>query len=162
MRALHALTAVLATVVTALMMSAGAIAFSPAKVADASEASCAGGANGFIDISDSLTGTNAPVGRNPLNNIDNFGVKLALEFGTVSGAQRGWAHLSGSLVPNDEVWMNWRWISHGIHVQCGPFKAAGKISKTSAAKATNSATDYNFQACALLVGDPNAHCTDWW
>src|SRR6266516_6314372 len=127
--------AIVATMAAALLVSAGLVAANPAHPAFATTAQCSGGANGFVDISDSLTGTNASTSNNPMNNIDGFGVNAALQFGTVAGAQRGWAHLWGATIPGDQVWMNWSEDGgHTVHIQCGPWTVASDgMSKTSAA-----------------------------
>ena len=118
-----------------------------------SAAECVHGANGFIDISDSLSGT---VRRSvPLRS----GVRITLESGTVAGAERGWAKLSGSTAPGDRVWMDWTRNGGATWLQCGPFSVSRRNqSITSAAKVTSPSSQYMFRAC----GDRPLRCTGWW
>jgi hypothetical protein len=120
---------------------------------------CEGGRNGFVDIRDDLSGTVARTLHLGSN------VTVTLEYGTVAGAQRGWAKISGSTSPGDQVWMDWTLDGgHSVHVKCGPFSvdAAGH-SKTSAAQTTSSDPKWRFRACgkrpALGI---DSQCTDWW
>jgi hypothetical protein len=149
----------------AVLTIAGTLGVSQA--ASATAADCSGGAHGFIDISDSLTGTRAPAGNNPrvLFGTAASGVLVRLEYGTVAGATRGWAHLyptgTQRLLNEDMVWMDWTVTNGASWLQCGPFLANGKQSKTSAAKETYDNPAYRFRACAKLVGGQMG-CTEWW
>jgi hypothetical protein len=117
---------------------------------------CENGANGFIDISDTLSGT---IQRSVAL---EFGLTVTLQSGTVSGAQRGWAKISGPTIANDLVWMDWTQNSGSTWLQCGPFSVDGtNLTKTSAAKTTSSLASYQFRACGRPVGG-NSHCTSWW
>jgi len=158
---------IVATIAAALLVSAGMVAASPAHPALATAAQCSGGANGFVDISDSLTGTNASVSGNPMTHLDGLNVNAALQFGTVAGAQRGWAHIWGSTINGDQVWMDWSEDGGStVHVRCGPWVVGSTgMSKTSAAKATSSSNLRRFRACARLMfaaGLGPTHCTGWW
>jgi hypothetical protein len=119
---------------------------------------CEGGANGFVDISDSLSGTvQRSVGL-------GAGVTVTLQSGTVAGAQRGWAKISGATISGDQVRMDWT-VDGGAHVkvQCGPFTVSGtNKTKTSAAKITSSSSTYQFRACGRLAGVSAFTCTGWW
>lgn len=149
---------------SAAVVSGGCMTGEPEPAADktgeaASElaSDCEAGANGFIDISDGLSGTvrrSADLG---------FNVLLTLESGSVSGATRGWAKISGATISGDQVWMDWT-VDGGAHVkvQCGPFTVGGTgMSKTSAAKVTSSSPTYQFRACGHLAGFSST-CTSWW
>lgn len=138
-------------------MLAGTAALTGAGPASATAAQCSGGANGFIDISDSASGTNAV---SPINM--GYGVTLSLQYGTVSGAQRGWAKINGALATQDQVWMNYSTNGGAsVAIQCGPFTAGTKTSKTTAAKRTSSSSSIRFQACARGYLLPQ-RCTPWW
>lgn len=117
---------------------------------------CENGANGFIDISDSLSGT---VQRSVAL---DFGLTATLQSGTVSGLQRGWAKISGPTIAGDLVWMDWTQNSGSTWLQCGPFSVDGtNLTKTSAAKTTSSLASFQFRACGRAVGG-TSHCTSWW
>lgn len=133
----------------------------PASPAQATAAQCEGGANGFIDISDSLRGTQ--VYAVDLGN----SVTVRLYYGTVSGAQRGWAMIDGATWSGDRVWMDWttNWNSSGnfTWLQCGPFSVGSNgTTKTSAAKTTSSSSTYRFRACGRLVTGSTSKCGAWW
>jgi len=119
---------------------------------------CEFGANGFIDISDSRSGTvqrSASLG---------FGVTISVQSGTVSGLQRGWAKISGDTIVDDQIRMDWT-IDAGAHIKvlCGPFSVGGlSQSKTSAAKTTSSSSSWQFRACGRLAGVTPYTCTSWW
>lgn len=127
------------------------------EAAQSSSGDCEGGANGFIDISDSLSGT---VQRS----VDmGFGVTVTLQSGTVAGAQRGWAKISGSTLAGDLVWMDWTQNSWLNWVQCGPFAVGSDgHTKTSAAQRTNSSNAWQFRACGNLAGIGVSKCTSPW
>jgi Protein kinase domain/Bacterial Ig-like domain (group 2) len=129
----------------------------PASSVPANAAACVNGANGFIDIPDTLSGT---VQRSvPLSP----GVTVTLESGTVSGAVRGWAKIGGGTAAGDRVWMDWTTNAGASWLQCGPFAVdrAGQ-SKTSAAKETNPSPRYQLRACGQLAGNQPIRCTSWW
>jgi hypothetical protein len=129
-----------------------------AGTANASEADCAGGANGFVDIPDNLNSDFAPRWMYVGAEI------LYLYIGNVDGAQRGWALLGSngaSLQSTDQVWMDWTQDNGRTWLQCGPFGPTGyEWSITSAAKATSPTPGYRFRAGANIDGI--AHVTDWY
>jgi hypothetical protein len=129
----------------------------PVASAAANAAACTNGANGFTDISDTLSGTvQRTVSLSP-------GVTVTLESGPVSGATRGWAKISGGTGVGDRVWMDWTTNGGASWLQCGPFTvgSAGH-SKTSAARQTNPSAGYQFRACGQLAGNQPIKCTTWW
>jgi hypothetical protein len=135
----------------ATMMLAGLAAVAVPGSASATAADCAGGANGFVDIPDTLGGTDVEDVR-----IGNHW--LYLNFGTVSGATRGWALLfEGSYEPlqtNASVWLDWSQDGGKSWIQCGPFfNSKGKTSITSAAKKTSSSPYWIFRAGAMVNGE---------
>lgn len=117
---------------------------------------CERGANGFVDISDRLSGT---VRRNVEA---DRSLTITLQTATIAGAQRGFAKISGPTLRGDMVWMNWSLDGgHTTRVQCGPFAVDGtNLTKTSAAKITNPSSLYVFQACGAARGSRTA-CTSW-
>jgi hypothetical protein len=120
-------------------------------------AACEHGAHGFIDIPDTQSGTvQRTVALSP-------GVTVTLQSGTISGATRGWAKISGGTSAGDRVWMDWTTDGGTSWLQCGPFTvgSAGH-TKTSAAKQTSSAASYQFRACGQLAGNQPIKCTSWW
>jgi hypothetical protein len=122
-----------------------------------SSGDCEGGANGFIDISDSLSGT---VQRSV--NM-GFGVTVTLQSGTVAGAQRGWAKIGGSTLSGDLVWMDFTKNNWASWIQCGPFAVGSdNHTKTSAAQRTSSSTAWQFRACGNLAGIGDSICTSPW
>ena len=128
-----------------------------ASAAQASAADCERGANGFVDISDSRSGT---VQRT----VDlTHGTKVELHSGVVNGVASGWAKISGNTVSSDRVWMDWTRDGGSTWLQCGPFEVGNLTTKTSASKATSSSSSYRFRACgdSRVVG-VTARCTSWW
>lgn len=110
-------------------------------------ADCENGANGFIDISDSLTGTQQ-------RTVGVGTATVTLQSGTISGAERGWAKISGGTNTHYSVWMDWT-VDGGntIKVRCGPFAVGGtNQTKTSAAKNTSKSSTWQFRACGLVTG----------
>jgi hypothetical protein len=145
-------------IVTTFALGLGLAIAGPATTASASAAACEGGANGFIDISDDLSGN---VARSLYL---GAGVTITLQYGNVAGAQRGWAKISGSTLNGDLVWMDWTTNGGASWLQCGPFVVdrGNGTSKTSAAKRTSSSTSYKFRACGKLLGGSTTKCTTWW
>jgi hypothetical protein len=121
---------------------------------------CENGANGFIDISDSLSGH---VERSsPLDSNARGGLEVTLQSGIVAGTRRGWAKITGPTTPGDQVWMDWTRNSGSTWLRCGPFTVGNpNMTKTSAAKRTSSLTSYQFRACGWAIGG-SPHCTTWW
>jgi hypothetical protein len=122
----------------------------------ATAADCEGGANGFVDISDSRRGT-AVYTRNL-----GGGTRTILYYGNVGGVQRGWAMIDGDTIPGDLVWMDWT-KDNGAHwIQCGPFSVAAIAgTKTSAAQRTSSDVRWRFRACGRAIGFGSV-CGPWW
>ncbi|MEW2569238.1 hypothetical protein [Streptomyces sp. NPDC047070] len=154
-RAWHSLAASAA----ALSLGFGLSVVGPAASAHATAADCSGGAAGFIDISDDRSGT-------VVRSRDmGAGRTVTLEYGTIAGAQRGWAKISGTTVNNDLVWMDWTTNGGSSWLQCGPFAVdrGPGTSKTSAAKNTMDVSGYQFRACGYLKNAGQTKCTSpWW
>ncbi|WP_035844596.1 hypothetical protein [Kitasatospora azatica] len=136
----------------ALALGAGLLIAVPAGPAAASAADCAGGANGFHDISDTASGT---VQRSAFHQGDTITVQ--------SAGGSGFAKLEGQTRGGESVWMDWTRDGGHTWLQCGPFGVdhGDNSSKTSAAKPTSSDPNYRFRACALTL-DQAITCTDWW
>jgi len=148
----------LAATTAALSLGFGLSIAGPATSAHATAADCEGGRNGFIDISDDLSGS-------VVRSVDmGAGRSVTLQHGNVSGAQRGWAKISGTTVNGDLVWMDWTTDNGSSWLQCGPFAVnrGPGTSKTSAAKTTSSVASYRFRACGYLRNAGQTKCTSWW
>jgi hypothetical protein len=126
--------------------------------ASASASDCAGGANGFVDISDGLSGLT-------VDEVETReGHFLDLEYGKVNGVTRGWALIYESITEylptSASVWMDWSQDSGRTWLQCGPFyNSKGKKSITSAAKQTSSSSAWVFRAGAMVNG--KMYLTQW-
>jgi hypothetical protein len=133
--------------VLAAAVAAVAAVVVPTGTASASAADCAGGANGFVDISDWGADDYRPVGPELLW---SDGTRVNLFFGTFGGRTRGYAELWNGTwdVPvTGTVWMDWSRDGGRTWLQCGPFgNPANKASITSAAQLTNSSTSWVFRA----------------
>ena len=130
------------------------------KPVTAFPADCEGGANGFRDIPDDLMGQ--LVGAEWAIHL-GADVDISLRHGTVAGAQRGWALISGATIPGDQVRMDWTQDGGKTWIQCGPFTVkADNHTYTSAAQSTNSSSLWQFRACGALDGDTVSSCTPWW
>jgi hypothetical protein len=124
-------------------------------IANASQADCVNGANGFIDISDNANGlyeVGAPIGAN--------GEIVDIEASLIRGTERGWAHLTGA-VPGDQMWMDWTRDNGHSWIQCGPFYATQNgQSLTSAAQRTDPSPNWRFRA-GMNVGG-TVLVSAWW
>ncbi|MFE7973925.1 hypothetical protein [Streptomyces shenzhenensis] len=148
----------LAATATALTLGSGLSIAGPATWASAAAADCQGGRNGFVDISDDASGT-------VVRSVDmGAGRSVTLHYGSVTGAQRGWAKISGTTVNGDLVWMDWTTDNGSTWLQCGPFAVdrGPGTSKTSAAKTTSTSANYRFRACGYLKNAGQTKCTSWW
>ncbi|WP_329571401.1 hypothetical protein [Kitasatospora sp. NBC_01266] len=141
-----------AAVAAALALGAGLLIAAPAGPAAASASDCAGGANGFVDISDNASGT---VQRS----ISHEGDTITLQ----STGGVGFAKMQGATRSGESIWMDWTRDGGHTWLQCGPFGIdhGDNSSKTSAGKATSSDPNYRFRACGQTL-DQAISCTDWW
>ncbi|MBP2579564.1 hypothetical protein J3A78_000042 [Streptomyces sp. PvR006] len=146
-----------ATVVAGVLVTAGVTVFGVSGPAQASPADCEGGANGFVDIPDNLSGT---VGT---QRTIGGGTRISIQYATLGGVQRGWAKIDGWTLPGDKVWMDWTTNGGSSWLQCGPFVVGAQDTpKTSAAKNTTSSSAWKFRACAALAPAGPPLCTNWW
>jgi hypothetical protein len=151
----------LAAVGAATLITGAATFVAPSRAVAAPE-HCERGANGFVDIPDTLTGT--VVRHHDLYGGPPGGVRVELHRATIGGVGRGWAKITGfSTGPGDQVWMDWTQNGGAGWLQCGPFTitAVGQ-TKTSAAQRTNPSTQWLFRACGKLSWWTWAECTTWW
>jgi hypothetical protein len=145
-----------ATALGAAVVSFGALLL--AGPANASQAECVGGANGFRDISDSASGI-----KHVWKQDDSRTVEINIQtivLGT-EGRSRGFAKIQGETRPDDLIWMDWT-RDNGQHwIQCGPFKiTANNQTKTSAAQSTSNDDAWRFRAGGRIRG--KLYLTDWW
>jgi hypothetical protein len=143
---------------TALVIGVLTLILHPAP-ASAAPADCERGANGFIDIPNTLVGTQ--VGQPAPNQW--AGRKITQEYTRRGGGRYGFARISGgSPHPTDSVWMD---VSHDggatVWIQCGPFAASQLSSVTSAAYPTSSSSQRKFRACGKVYV-LRVECTPWW
>jgi len=151
-RAAVAATAVLAGLVT-VAASAPAAGAAPAR----SRADCEHGANGFIDIPDTLSGTQVGAPAE-----EWAGTKITLEYARRGGGTYGFARLSGgSPWPTDSVWMDVSNDGGSNWIQCGPFAGFPNNPVTSAAYPTSSSSLRKFRACGKVYVLA-VRCTPWW
>jgi hypothetical protein len=134
----------------ATAVAMGSMVAITAGTASATAAQCAHGANGFVDISNSLSGDIVAVDDPDLGFV-------RLETGTVGGVKRGWAMVdiggTSPLTTADSVWMDWSQDGGRTWLQCGPFNAQnGMRTITSAAKATNPSPNWVFRAGGFVAG----------
>ncbi len=139
-----------------MILTASFALAAPASAAPETAAECEGGANGFVDIPDNLTGeiVRGPIRIGP--------IVVELHKGYVQGL-RGWARVRDSTAAGDMVWMDWTTNGGASWTQCGPFfvQHAGQV-KTSAAQRTSSSPSWKFRACGYVTTTTAVRCTDWW
>ncbi|REE95040.1 hypothetical protein [Thermomonospora umbrina] len=130
----------------------------PGPITPASAADCENGANGFVDIPDTLSGT---VRRTVHLNTET---RVELQSGTIGGVTRGWGKILGHTLYGDMVWMDWTRDGGSTWIQCGPFAVGGLgQTKTTAAQRTSSSTTWRFRACGMFREFPSSlKCTTWW
>jgi hypothetical protein len=121
-------------------------------------AGCESGANGFVDIPDTLRGDVA----NQVDVGSSGAARVILYFGNVSGDERGWAMLEGATREGDTVWMDWTQNGGDDWLRCGPFEVTEDgATRTTPAQRTSNSSDWQFRACAQTEGvDPV--CGAWW
>lgn len=145
-----------AAVATAIVASAVGVA-GASTPAQAAPEHCQGGANEFVDIPDSMTGTlrrSLYLGQ---------GVNVELHSAVIAGVTRGFARIAGETRSRDRVWMDWQYPNSGDGwLQCGPFQVTrSDQTLTTAAQKTYPHPRWRFRACGNLNGQPHA-CTAWW
>jgi hypothetical protein len=141
---------------TALVIGLLTLVVNPAP-AGATPAQCERGANGFIDIPNTLVGTQ--VGQPAA---EWAGRKITLEYTRRGGGTYGFARISGGTpYPTDSVWMDVSNDGGANWIQCGPFDASRLTSVTSAAYPTSSSSQRKFRACGKVYV-LRVLCTPWW
>ncbi|MFJ6088024.1 hypothetical protein ACIQI8_42350 [Streptomyces sp. NPDC092369] len=158
----------------ALVLGAGLVAGSSAA-AQAAPSDCTGGAQGFTDIPDSLSGRGVG-GAGAV--IADFGgrpwavASYAMQAGNVGGREMGW----GVLTTSSSVWgpsaIGWVWMdvtndpNKRSWIQCGPFTTTASGARlTTAAYPTSSSSSRAFRVCAQITSASPVSgitCTPWW
>ena len=159
---------------TALVLGAGLMAGS-SGTAQAAPSDCTGGAAGFTDIPDSLSGRGV-AGAGALSidfpaNVPYAVASYAMQTGNVGGREMGWGVLSTSSSiwgPGavGSVWMDVTNDGKNSWIQCGPFSvSSGGARITTAAYPTSSSASRAFRVCAQVttpVHHSGITCTPWW
>jgi hypothetical protein len=119
---------------------------------------CESGANGFVDIPDTLRG-------NVAYEIDvgtPGSARAILYHDFIDGQQRGWAMLDGATREGDMVWMDWTQNGGDDWLRCGPFAVAQEgATRTTPAQRTANSSDWQFRACGQTEGAEPV-CGAWW
>ncbi|MFI6340526.1 hypothetical protein [Streptomyces sp. NPDC050535] len=157
----------------ALVLGAGLVAGS-SGAAQAAASDCTGGAKGFTDIPDSLSGR-AVAGAGAVTvdfpaNVPYAVASYAMQTGNVGGREMGWGVLSTSSSlwgagAVGRVWMDVTNDGTNSWIQCGPFDARGGARITTAAYPTSSSASRAFRVCAQVVTPSPIgaiNCTPWW
>jgi hypothetical protein len=125
---------------------------------DAGESGCESGANGFVDIPDTLRG-------NVAYEIDvgaPGSARAILYHDFIDGQQRGWAMLDGATRDGDMVWMDWTQNGGDDWLRCGPFAVdEDGATRTTPAQRTANSSDWQFRACGQTEGAEPV-CGAWW
>jgi hypothetical protein len=161
------------TVTAMIVMGTGLILGAPGT-AQAAASDCTGGANGFTDIPDSLSGRAVGGGGGLVasdsrgNSIGSYGMQA----GYVNGREMGWGYLqtSGSWIYETVgyVWMDVTNNGGSSWIQCGPFQTFEHNKRlTTAAYPTSSSSSRAFRVCAEVKlvashGTSGIQCTPWW
>ncbi|MER6678064.1 hypothetical protein [Streptomyces sp. NPDC000983] len=154
----------------AFMLGAGLLAGS-SGVAQAAASDCTGGANGFTDIPDSLSGQGVAGAGALVISSPHAVASWAMQAGNVGGRQAGWGVLStggaGNWGPGAGalVWMNVTNDNHRSTIVCGPFEVKSAGTRiTTPAYPTSSSSSRAFQVCAVLYGpgESTDTCSPWW
>ncbi|WP_105971929.1 hypothetical protein [Streptomyces geranii] len=155
----------------ALVLGAGLLAGS-SGAAQAAASDCTGGAAGFTDIPDSLSGRGvAGAGALVIGN-PHAVASYAMQTGNVGGVQAGWGVLStggrdhwGPGV-RASVWMDVTNNDKVDWIQCGPFEVRSFGTRiTTPAYPTSSSSSRAFRVCAMLFSPGETDgitCTPWW
>jgi hypothetical protein len=158
---------------TALMLGAGLVAGSTGT-AQAAASDCAGGAKGFTDIPDSLSGRGV-AGAGAV--IAEFGGKpwavasYGMHTGNVGGRAMGWGVLSTSSSlrgpsATGMVWMDVTNDNKKSWIQCGPFTTSASGARiTTPAYPTSNSASRAFRVCAQVTSaspQSGITCTPWW
>ncbi|MFJ4467160.1 hypothetical protein ACIP2X_06490 [Streptomyces sp. NPDC089424] len=168
---MHGMRRILSVGTTAFVLGAGLLAGS-SGAAQAAPSDCTGGANGFTDIPDSLSGQGvAGAGALVISN-PHAVASWAMQAGNVGGRQMGWGVLStggaGDWGPGvrASVWMYVTNNNHASSITCGPFEVRSAGTRiTTPAYPTSSSSSRAFQVCAILYSPAEATdavCTPWW
>lgn len=157
----------------ALVLGAGLVV-GTSGVAEAAASDCTGGAQGFTDIPDSLSGRGV-AGAGAV--VADFGgrpwavASYAMQAGNVGGREMGWGVLSTSSSTWGAgaiglVWMDVTNDGKNSWIQCGPFRTTASGARiTTAAYPTSSSSSRAFRVCAQITSASpisGITCTPWW
>ncbi|MFE6488949.1 hypothetical protein [Streptomyces sp. NPDC057757] len=157
----------------ALVLGAGLMAGS-SGTAQAAASDCAGGAKGFTDIPDSLSGRGV-AGAGAV--IANFGgtpwavASYEMHTGNVGGTPMGWGVLSTSSSTWGPSAIGWVWMDVTNDgkiswIQCGPFTTSASGARiTTPAYPTSNSASRAFRVCAQVTSVSPVSgitCTPWW
>jgi hypothetical protein len=156
----------------ATLLGAG-LAAGSTGTAQAAASDCEGGANGFTDIPNSLSGRGVAGGGGLTvrNSAGQYSVaSFGMQAGYVAGREMGWGYLQTSSTwaagTTGSVWMDVTNNSGSSWIQCGPFWTSSSNTRlTTAAYPTSSSSSRQFRVCAhLMLGsaDGGITCTNWW
>ncbi|MFF3489181.1 hypothetical protein ACFYXC_38965 [Streptomyces sp. NPDC002701] len=168
---MHSIRRIFSMGAAALVLGAGLIAGS-SGTAQAAPSDCTGGANGFTDIPDSLSGQGvAGAGAVVIDN-PHAVASYAMQAGNVGGTQMAWGVLTtgsnGDWGPTARglVWMDVTNNGGASWIQCGPFTTFSAGARlTTAAYPTSSSASRAFRVCAQVTSlgtNSNIACTPWW
>ncbi|MFE9682038.1 hypothetical protein [Streptomyces sp. NPDC006285] len=168
---MHSIRRILSVGTAAFVLGAGLLAGS-SGAAQAAASECTGGANGFTDIPDSLSGQGvAGAGALVISN-PHAVASWAMQAGNVGGRQMGWGVLStggaGDWGPGARaaVWMYVTDDNKESVITCGPFEVRSAGTRiTTPAYPTSGSASRAFQVCAVLYGPGEtngATCSPWW
>ncbi|WP_217212589.1 hypothetical protein [Streptomyces sp. AC550_RSS872] len=170
---MHSIRRIFSVGAAALMLGAGLVVGS-SGAAQAEPSDCTGGANGFTDIPDSLSGRGV-AGAGAV--IADFGgrpwavASYGMHTGTVGGRQMGWGVLSTSSSTWGAgaigvVWMDVTNDGKNSWIQCGPFTTTASGARiTTPAYPTSNSASRAFRVCAQVTSaspQSGITCTPWW
>jgi len=168
---MHGIRRIFSVGTAAFVLGAGLLAGS-SGAAQAAASDCTGGAAGFTDIPDSLSGRGvAGAGALVIGN-PHAVASWAMQTGNVGGRQMGWGVLSTGGADDwgpgvrAGVWMDVTNDDKVSWIQCGPFevRSAG-VRITTPAYPTSSSASRAFRVCAVLFSPAETDgitCSPWW
>ncbi|GKQ38453.1 hypothetical protein [Streptomyces sp. A012304] len=168
---MHSIRQIFSVGLAAFVLGAGLLAGS-SGTAQAAASDCTGGANGFTDIPDSLSGRGVAGAGALLISNPHAVASWAMQSGNVGGRQMGWGVLSTGGPSNwgpgvrAIVWMYVTNDNKASVITCGPFEVRSAGTRiTTPAYPTSSSPSRAFQVCAVLYGPGENYdtgCSSWW
>lgn len=169
---MHSIRRIFSMGAAALVLGAGLIAGS-SGTAQAAPSDCVGGAKGFTDIPDSLSGRGVGgAGTVIAGQSTPFAIaSYEMHTGNVGGTSMGW----GVLTTSSSTWVasstGWVWMdvtndNKKSWIQCGPFTTTASGARiTTPAYPTSNDANRAFRVCAqVTTASPvsGITCTPWW